>query len=63
METNSLVVFNAWKKHSFQLSYVASIIKDCISFSSNFISFTLLLTLRRENLAAELGRGSCAERL
>ncbi|KAL6559580.1 hypothetical protein OROGR_004697 [Orobanche gracilis] len=53
VETDSLVVFNAWKRRSLQLSYVAYIVRDCLSLSSHFVSFALLHSPRPGNLVAD----------
>ena len=52
-ETDNLMILNAWKRNTMRISYVASIIWECISISLCFMSFSLLHSVRQGNMVVD----------
>ncbi|XP_057426538.1 uncharacterized protein LOC130719967 [Lotus japonicus] len=53
VETDSLIVVNTWRNIRRNNSYLASIVRDCISISSSFIAFEIVHARRTANMAAD----------
>ncbi|XP_057444370.1 uncharacterized protein LOC130736572 [Lotus japonicus] len=52
-ETDNLSIVKAWSSFSSQLSYLTSIVSDCVVLSSSFNSCSLIHVRRSGNMAAD----------